>query len=518
MPDRRLVRIAAVAAAACFYAGLAAVGGDAAFSGNDRVEAGGAGALDAGGIGIASGAGDTGAGAPGSPASGSEAPEPGSAGAQGRTGSAAGGPGGPGAAGPQPPAAGPVTPGTPAGGGTPVAAGGTIAIGVHDDNPGAAFGQFGVQGGPSSDQTVWIRAIVDWINANGGMGGRQVELVHHVTESLNGSFDQQAERACADFAEDHDVVAVVSGARVPSLNLVDCLAGHDTPLVWNFHFMADRAVFDQYPDHLYMPSMVSADRLGVWIDAVAGTGFFDGGTVGVVRFDSPIHDRFSANVLAPALARHGSAITEEVGFNGASAAASAADLSAQANNAVLRFRSRGVDRVVFVPTSAIVPLLFFPAAEAQGFRPRYTLTTYDNPAFQDANAESFPAQLAGSLAFGWTPAGDVDWEQQPQPLPPAAQLCLDITQGAEPTGTSSVRRYCDGLFFLKHLFDGGAEPTTAGLRRAVESLGTSFPSAWTFAAGFGPGRHDGPTSGRLLAYDLEGCECYQYTGPEVPIP
>jgi hypothetical protein len=389
---------------------------------------------------------------------------------------------------------------------------------VHDDNPGAAFGQFGVRGGPSSDQGAWIRAIVDWINANGGMGGRQVELVHHVTESLNGSFDQQAERACADFAEDHDVVAVVGGARVPSLNLVDCLARHDTPLVWSYHFMADQATFDRYADHLYMPSMVNANRLGVWIDAIAGAGYLDDAVLGVIRFDSEIHERFTADVLAPALARHGSGIAEDVAFNGATGAASAADLSAQANNAVLRFRARGVNRVLFEPTSAVVPLLFFPAAEAQGFRPRYTMSTYDVPAFQDANAESFPVQLAGSLAFGWTPAGDVDWEQQPQPLTPEAQLCVDITAGAEPIGNGSVRRFCDGFFFLKHLFDNGAEPTTAGLRRAVDALGSSYPSSWTFATSFGPGRHDGAAAGRLLSYDLDGCECYRFVGEEIPIP
>lgn len=512
MPNNRLTHIAAVAAVACFYAGLATVAGDAAFRDGDRVATGGDAAV--GGVGIGTGAGD--AGVP----DGAEVPDgTDGTGTEVTTGTGTGAsPGG----GPAPATGG--EPGSPPGGGDAEApapgspaAGGTIVIGVHDDNPGAAFGEFGVEGGPSSDQGVWIRAIVDWINANGGMGGRQVELVHHVTESLNGSFDQQAERACAFFTEDNDVVAVVSGARVPTLNLVDCLARHDTPLVWDFHFMADRATFDAYPDHLYMPSMVAADRLGVWIDAIAGAGFLDGGVVGVARYDTPIHDRFTNDVLAPALARNGSGITEQAAFSGAAGAASAADLSAQATNAIVRFRSRGVNRVVFVPTSAVMPLLFFAAAEAQGYRPRYSFTTYDVPAFQNDNVPR-PEQFDGTIAFGWTPAGDVAFAQQPQPLPPPAQLCVDITREATPTGNGSVRRFCDGLFFLKHLFDNGAEPTTAGIRRGADALGAAFASPWTFATAFGPGRHDGAAVGRLLVYDLDGCECFTYAGGDIPIP
>ena len=509
-----LIRITAVAAVGCFFAGLAAVGGDAAFSGNDRVgTTGGGQAAGVGSVGIASGTGEAGDAA----AVGTEAAVGGTATPTGAGGTATGAAPTSGGTTDAAPAATPASgTGTPDGSTSPAAAGGTIAIGVHDDNPGAAFGQFGVEGGPSGDQGAWIQAIVDWINANGGMGGRQVELVHHVTESLNGSFDQQAERACAFFTEDNDVLAVVGGARVPTLNLVDCLARHETPLVWSYHYMVDQATFANYGDYLYMPPMVSADRLGVWVDAIASTGFLDGGVVGVARYDTPIHERFTNGVLAPALARHGSSITDQVAFSGATSAASAADLSAQANNAIVRFRSRGVNRVLFVPTSAVMPLLFFAAAEAQSYRPQYSLTSYDNPAFQNDNVPT-AAQFDGAVGFGWLPAGDVAWEQQPQ-LWPAAQQCLDITQQATPTGNGSVRRFCDGLFFLKFLLDRGAEPTTAGLRAAVDSLGSSYQSAWTFATSFGPTRHDGAAVGRLLTYDRAGCQCFVFSGGDIPIP
>lgn len=501
-----LTRITAVAAIACFYVGLVTIATDEAFGGRDQAGVTSIGVPGA----VPSTPGDDVDATAGGPADGLDTPPSGTPGSS---------PGGrPSTGGPTSPAGGPAAGGA-GGAGTDGSDAapptGTIQIGVHDDNPGAAFGQFGVKGGPSGDQGVHINAIVEWINANGGMGGRQVELVHHVTESLNGSFDEQAQRACSFFTEDNDVAAVVGGARVPTLNLVDCLAKHDTPLVWSYHFMADQVTLDAYADYLYMPAMVNADRLGVWMDALAEDGFFDDGTIGIVRYDEPIAERLSSQVIHPALARHGHEVAEEVAFRSATGASSAADLSAQANNAVLRFRSAGVDRLILEPTAAVVPLLFFAAAESQGFRPRYTMTSYDIPAFQNANAPG--SQLSGSVAFGWLPAGDVDWEEQPQPLPPAAQRCLDITPSADPPGNGSARRFCDGLLFLKHLFDNGAEPTAAGIRRAVDALGSSYPSAWTYAAELGPGRHDGATTGRLVAYD-DGCSCYRITGNDRRIP
>jgi ABC-type branched-subunit amino acid transport system substrate-binding protein len=500
---RRRLHVLAVAVAVLFYGGLAGVAIESAFESGGGDGVAGSGFLQAGDDG-STGADDDllGDGA------GEDGGDPSSVG--GATGGGRGTTGAGGAAG-----GGGRTSGGGSSGGGGGGAGGTIKIGIHDDNPGAAFGQFGVQGGPSSDQGPWVRKVVDWINANGGMGGRKVEIVHHVTASLNGTFDQQAEQACTQFTEDNDVVAVVGGARVPTLNLVDCLARHDTPLVWNYQFMADKATLDKYRDHLYMPSMVNADRLGVWMDTMANDGFFAGGTIGLVRYDNPIHEYVTEKVIKPRLAARGLAVKEEAAFRGAQAAASAADLSAQANNAVLRFQASGVNRVILVPTSAVLPLLFFAAAEAQGFRPKYTMTSFDVPDFQTANAPG--SQLSGAKAFGWTPAGDVAWEQQPKPLPPAAQRCVDITAGTDPPGNGSARRFCDGLMLLKTIFDRGAPPTTAGIRAGIEGLGTSYQSAWTFSTSFGPGRHDGATVGRVVAYD-DGCECFKYTGGDIAIP
>ena len=502
-----LTKVLAIASVVVFYAGVAGFAVDEIFSESGsstalRTTAGGS-AATSDGESTTSGdgtlvAGETGVAA-GPAASGGTSATGRRAGAAGTSGATGGGAGG-------------TRSGAVAGSGS---AGGTVRIGIHDDNPGAAFSQFGVEGGPSGDQQAHIAKIVEWINANGGMGGRKVETVPHVTESLNGTFDQQAERACAEFTEDNKVAAVVGGARVPTLNLIDCLARHNTPLIWNFQFMVDNGILAKYDRYLYMPNMVSADRLGGWVDALAETGFLKDAVVGVARYDDPIHERFVNQVLAPRLAAKGVAIKEQAAFRNAQAASSAADLSAQANNAILRFRSSGVNRVLFVPTSAVMPLLWFAAAESQSYRPRYSLTSMDNPAFQNDNAGD-TRQLEGSIAYGWLPAGDVAWPEQPA-LNASQKRCVDITKDATPPGNGAIRRFCDGLMLLKAIFDRGAEPTPDGIKRGIEALGTSYESAWTFQANLGPGRHDGPAVARVAPYDL-GCRCYKYTGPPRPIP
>jgi hypothetical protein len=71
--------------------------------------------------------------------------------------------------------------------------------------------------------------------------------------------------------------------------------------------------------------------------------------------------------------------------------------------------------------------------------------------------------------------------------------------------------------FLKAVFDRGAAPTPASMRAVIDSLGTSYESAWTFRSTMAPGRHDGASVGRLDLYDA-GCKCFQYVGREYEIP
>jgi ABC-type branched-subunit amino acid transport system substrate-binding protein len=403
------------------------------------------------------------------------------------------------------------TGGSASGGGTAAspATGGTVKIGLHiSANLQAAYAAFGAKNA-GGDITPQLLAVVDWINAHGGMHGRKVEPIIHSSDPLNGTFDSEAQAACSDFADDKHVFAVVSGAVLPTPVTPDCLSKKHVPIVWNYHFLVDGQMWAQWMPYLYMPFSVNADRMGFYIDQLAANGYFDAGArVGIVRYDVPEHARLVNNVLRPRLAAHKVNVVDEAAISRPPSAASAADTANQVGATILRFRSENISHVLFVPTGGAVPFIFMSEAEGQSFRPRYAMNSLDIPYFVGDQTNS--NQLHGALAIGWSPASDTHHEQDPTPVTPNRALCYSITK------TNDAARYCDGLFFLKAALDRATEFDAAGLRAAVEGMGSAFDPVFSLQDKFGPGLHDGASAVRLVAYD-DGCSCFAYKGPLVPI-
>jgi ABC-type branched-subunit amino acid transport system substrate-binding protein len=389
--------------------------------------------------------------------------------------------------------------------------GGRITIGVHfSTDLTAVFTAFGAQPPPSDARPV-VLAIIDWINKNGGIGGKAVDAVLHETNPTNGSFDSQAQLACTDFTEDHKVSFVVGGAIMPSFGLAECLAKRNVPLVWEYQYLLDQASFDKYPSHLYQPFTIVGDRMRVYVDGLFSQGFFaKGARIGLLRYDTPVHKKFADGVIKPALASHGLKLTSEIAVRSPASAGGAGDTAGQLSNAVLRLRSANVDHLLFVPTGAAMPFIFGPVAESQGYHARYGLNSLDIPVFL---AENLPAaQLRDALAVGWTPAADVFGPDTPNKADPAEAQCFKLTRDHRDFSV----RFCDGLFFLRTALEGVAGTTPADLRAAVDRLGTRFDSPYTFSTRFGAGRHDGAAAWRPVAYD-EGCKCFRYRGAVTPL-
>ena len=389
--------------------------------------------------------------------------------------------------------------------------GGRVTIGVHfSTDLTAVFTAFGAEPPPSDARPV-VLAIIDWINKNGGIGGKAVDAVLHETNPTNGSFDSQAQLACTDFTEDHKVSFVVSGAIMPSFGLAECLAKHNVPLVWEYQYLLDQASFDKYPSHLYQPFTIVGDRMRVYVDGLFSQGFFaKGARIGLLRYDTPVHKKFADGVIKPALASHGLKLTSEIAVRSPASAGGAGDTAGQLSNAVLRLRSANVDHLLFVPTGAAMPFIFGPVAESQGYHARYGVNSLDIPVFL---AENLPAaQLRNALVVGWTPAADVFAADIPNKADPAEAQCFKLTKDHRDFSV----RFCDGLFYLKTALEGVAGTSAGDLRAAVDRLGTRFDSPYTFSTRFGSGRHDGAAAWRPLAY-VEACQCFRYRGAVTPL-
>jgi hypothetical protein len=75
---------------------------------------------------------------------------------------------------------------------------------------------------------------------------------------------------------------------------------------------------------------------------------------------------------------------------------------------------------------------------------------------------------------------------------------------------SSMYMVCDALYSFRDALTAGRQATVAGLRAGYEHLGTRFPTALSFSAHLGPGRHYGIDYVRDMAFDST-CACLEYT-------
>jgi hypothetical protein len=376
------------------------------------------------------------------------------------------------------------------------------------------------QADQGSDARAQSEAVLKYVNAHGGLGGRRAKAVYHTTDLNTNNWQAESQETCTAFTEDSQVFAVVAfGLLAPP---VDCYARRNTPLVRNSGvYIHEQRLFEAHPGFLYTPGMPTAERsIRAYIDGLASQGYFANGRIGLVRFDSPTYARLSNEVLKPRLAAHGLRVEKEIAFNEPQTVAAFSDVAASSANGILQLRSSRIDRVIFLDEGGIIPFFFLPEAESQGYHPRYGFMS--NQQMAGALQQQMPkAQLLNSRGVGWLPPQDVDFANDPGKTPGRA-LCLKIFADAGisiPAHQTQLEalRYCDAILFLGAALRGASAPSPAALQQGASSLGDSFSSALAFTTHFGPGGYGGPSVYRNVLFD-DPCGCFRYTGPLRPIP
>ena len=211
------------------------------------------------------------------------------------------------------------------------------------------------------------------------------------------------------------------------------------------------------------------------------------------------------------MAKLGLKVTDEAALTKPQSAGDAGATANQAAGAMVRFKNAGINHVLWVPSGGAIPLVWAPTADTQKYFPRSAFTSLDIPNFVDDNMSV--DQLKRAVVIGWMPPNDTYGKYLPKP-----KQYNDCKQASGvPDNMSGGAQLCDGLFFLKAAFDKTPQYGVAGLRKAVESLGTGYASPWTISTLLNPSRHDGATSYRLMQFN-PACECFNYTSGPKKIP
>jgi ABC-type branched-subunit amino acid transport system substrate-binding protein len=385
-----------------------------------------------------------------------------------------------------------------------------INIGVITSQDAATLGKsLGAENLVGGDHVAEIDALVKNINASGGITGRKVVAVYQDVRTTDAASNPSstAQAACDGLTQDKQVFAVIS--IVGNLNndvMYQCMSKHRTPFFGVDLVPHHASAFAKYAPYIYGAHTLVLERLlPTLVDRLQALSYFSGWDtaagatsampvkLGVLYFDS---DPGFLQLTTKTMARAGRKVSDSFGYKD-----DPATLSSQMQSAVLQFRQHGVTHVVIEESDGV--LFFLPAAENQGYRPRYGFTSL-NAAKALADTSAVPArQFVGMRGVGWTPGLDVGNTKTESS---GATACRKVMKEAgidtsDATAFFYMAVECDAFLLLKAGLERQSSFTPTGLRQGMEALGSQFSAAAVTGIGWRPGSYDGVSALLDFGYD-----------------
>jgi len=154
-----------------------------------------------------------------------------------------------------------------------------------------------VDAGWGDQEAIW-RALVDDLNARGGINGRMVDATVEFYSPIDTA---DAERVCVVFDEDLEVFAALGGFLGPAAGAMPCLVNNDDIVVIGGEMAQD--VLDQSTATWFSDLRAEGRVLEGFVQLLGDNGYFDDSKVAVVSGDEVAAD--TENVLIPALEEAG---------------------------------------------------------------------------------------------------------------------------------------------------------------------------------------------------------------------
>lgn len=349
----------------------------------------------------------------------------------------------------------------------------------YSDNGGAAL-KSTTGGSFSADGRDAARAVLAWINKNGGIAGRKAEPAF-ANADATASPTAIAQEACAQWTQDDKVALAVPTIAVQDTDLMrTCLGRAKTPAFMGYVASKTAASALREAPLWFEAGTLSLESYSrTTVQALKDQGLFGADAkVGVVYFDRKPFSTVLQSTLLPALRAAGlkDVVTFGASIDGAQTLASGGN---EMSSAVLNFRSAGVNRVIFFEPW-LGYFTFMNNAESQNYRPTYGLTSQQGPQLAMDLGFVPPAQLVGAKIVSWNPMTDTrDYTRY---LGPRLATCTNIykeagvVRGADQTAYWQQLLTCENLLLIQEAY------RTAPARLAPDAFGAGLRAIGNKAA------------------------------------
>ena len=361
------------------------------------------------------------------------------------------------------------------------------------------------------DEEAQIQTIAEHINATGGIGGRDLVPVARVFNAIQDTPSNE-EELCLGLTEDDKVFAVAMTGQFQE-NARPCYAERDTLMLDYTLYPLDDVSIGELEPYLWQPGLPSYDdAIAGMADAMATTDFLDGATLGVVGIDSEQNRRVYDGSLIPTLTELGVEVADTQWID----PTDTSTLQAGQDQAVLSFKSNGVDRVLVLGGSRLAAFMI-ETGLGQNYTPVYALSSFDNPEFAILN---YPDIIDGTVGVSLSPGWDVADDQYPLPANEMEETCLQVLEEGGHTFESRANArtalgFCDAAMLLQ----AGAAELDGALNAetwadAVGQMGTTMQLASPYATTFAPDDYFGASGYQVFAYNPD-CACMELQGETV---
>lgn len=414
----------------------------------------------------------------------------------------------------------------------------TITVGItYTTNGDAANAALGAGGITTGDTRADAQAVVDEVNARGGIHGRRLRPVYYPYDANSTQTrQQQDDAACARFTQDNKVLAVLGSGL--SEELTTCLERQGVVHVDSGPIISgDEVYFARHRRYVLMGTLSQDRMMAELVRALVRQRYFTpwstttgtpGGVapvkVGVLSIDIPEWQRPARSVLLPALKAAGYPVapSDYREIHNPNSQAEDGQTVTDLQSAVLQLHQSGVTHVIFLDSGGSLLLLFGNAARNQGYYPRLGINSGTGAQAVVGEGLATNQQLNGAVGLGWLPSLDLPAADGTRYATAATRSCLELVRrrtGQTFTSTNAASfalGYCDQVLLVAQVLRGTTRLTSDGLMAGIDVLGDRFASAAIPKTFFSPQRHAPAERGWDLFWDTS-CTCARYRDPhDVP--